>query len=99
MWSPKLLRACSLLDMGMGIFPVSFTDAWTICLEHELWRNHQVDITRFTQGIAINRTTCEVDQPGNERWDTDRKTNFEFIKSEAFRSAVREQARRVECQL
>lgn len=81
----------SLLDV-VKEFPVSFTDAWTLALEHVLWREYQINITQFLDEIVINRTTCEVDQPGHDRWHTDRKINFDFIKSDEFKQIVYDQA-------
>lgn len=102
-WSPALLKICT---PGSGTeypskfyqretFPVSFTDAWTLCLEYCLWHNHGINITRFLPDLFISRKTCEVDQPGNDRWTTDRKENFEFIKSEGFKNIVTWQAREI----
>lgn len=85
LWSPALIQA-------VEGFPVSFTDAWTLCLEYSLWHIYGINITKFLPGIMINRTTCEVDQPGNERWHTDRRINFDFIKSNEFKEIVEEQA-------
>lgn len=97
MWSPTLLRSAYVGKMMT--FPVSFTDAWTICLEHVLWVDHQINITKFLPELFINRKTCSVDEPGNERWNTDRKINFEYIKSAKFRGYVLAQAREIACQL
>lgn len=85
MWSRRLIDT-------VGFFPVSFTDAWTLALEYCLWQNHKINITKFMTEIYINRTTCAVDQPGNERWYTDRKWNFDYIKSNDFRELVADQA-------
>ncbi len=99
LWSPALLKAAAILDFGRMIFPVSFTDAWTICLEHVLWTDYGINITKFLPEIFINRVTCDVDQPGDPRWDTDRKSNFEYINSAKFRGQVIVQAREIACQL
>jgi hypothetical protein len=104
-WSFKLLSACGggvgnsdyfekQMSSGNLVFPVSFTDAWTLCLEWSLWHNHNLNITRFLPTKLIQRKTCEVDQPGNERWHI-RKTNFAFIKSREFVDLVYGQAKRI----
>ena len=92
-WSPALLKACRFTSDE--VFPVSFTDAWTLCLEYCLWHEHQINITRFLPDLFISRKTCEVDQPGNERWYTDRKDNFNYIKSDDFRIFVSHQAQAI----
>jgi len=94
MWSLALLRAA-----GSFPFPVSFTDAWTVCLEYVLWHDHQIDITKFLPGLIINRYTNEIDQQGGARWAGDRKTNFDYIQSSAFRRIVMNQAEEIACRL
>jgi hypothetical protein len=99
-WSKQLLDACGDICGGSGeVFPVSFTDAWTLCLEYVLWHQYEINITKFIPEIFINRKTCEVDQPSNERWSTDRKVNFDYIKSNPFRSIVGRQAKEIACRL
>lgn len=97
-WSPALLSAVSPFK-STNAFPISFTDAWTLCLEYVLWTDHQINITKFLPKVLINRTTCEIDQPGNERWHTDRRINFDKIKSKQFRKYVMDQANGVACQV
>lgn len=93
LWSIKLLnKAKEALNAEGLVFPVSFTDAWTVCLEHVLWTGYGINITRFMPNIFINRFTCEVDQPEDTRWNTDRKENFSFINSPKFRGQVSAQA-------
>ena len=102
-WSKKLIDICQMhrnlfTDVQWnfeGVFPVSFTDAWTLCLEYCLWHNYQINITRFLPELFISRKTCEVDQPGNDRWHTDRKNNFDYIKSEDFKLCVSYQAEQI----
>ena len=91
-WSPALIKA-------VKHFPVSFTDAWTLCLEYVLYHDHQINVTKFLPELFINRTTCEVDQPGDARWNGDRKTNFDYIKSSGFRRVVMNQAEEIACRL
>lgn len=88
MWSKKLIDV-------VGYFPVSFTDAWTVCLEHVLWNKYGLDLTQFVREIGIERKTCDVDQPGDPRWDGDRKTNFDYIKSDEFKQIVQQQAEKI----
>ena len=90
-WSRKLLEA------ACDLFPVSFTDAWTLCLEHALWHKYDLNLSRFMREPFISRITCEVDQPGNERWHTDRRKNFEYIQSPEFKLLVESQAGRIAC--
>lgn len=94
LWSRKLLDAVQI-RYDPEIFPVSFTDAWTLCLEYVLYQNHGVTLTKFLPDQYVERTLCSVDQIGNERWHTDRKVNFDYIKSSAFRYLVALQAERV----
>lgn len=94
-WSRGLLK--EFQDMG-DCFPISFTDAWTICLEWVLWNEYKQNITKFMPGVKISRVTCDVDQPGHPRWDTDRRWNFDYIKSNEYRKIIFAQSERVnEC--
>ena len=100
-WSTPLLVAAAMYGTirpsfdTLEVFPVSFTDAWTLCLEYALCHNEHINITKFMPNVFISRKTCEVDQPGNARWHTDRKNNFDYIKSPAFRNIVEKQAREI----
>jgi len=87
-WSKALIDA-------VKDFPLSFTDAWTLCVERVLWFKHDIRLTRFTDGLIINRYTSEVDQPENDRWNTDRKTNFDYMKTQEFRNIIEEQSQRI----
>lgn len=87
-WSTKLLEIT-------GGFPVSFTDAWTICLEYALLNIYGIDISYFTKKKFVNRMTCEIDQPNNYRWNNERKINFDYIKSSEFQVIVAHQAKEI----
>lgn len=91
LWSKGLIKQLSRLDLG--VFPVSFTDAWTVCLEYVLWNIYQIRLTAFLDKIYITRTTGPMDQDDNERWHTDRKVNFEYINSQEFIIKINHQAR------
>ena len=84
-WSKKLLD-------DVVSFPISFTDMWTLCLEKILWEHYNINITKFTGSLIINRRTCDIDEPSNNRWSTDRKENFEYIKSSEFKAIIMQQA-------
>lgn len=99
-WSPALLKACIIasdpniftaLESNL-IFPLSFTDAWTLCMEYILCHDEHINITKFLDKNYISRQTCEVDQSNNIRWSTDRKINFDYIKSTEFRTVIENQA-------
>lgn len=86
-WSKKLLYLCG------GLGHVSFTDAWTLCLEYYLFRNFNINRTLFTkQPIAYRKVHDEIDQPIGSRWWSDRAFNFTFIRSSFYKSLVEHQA-------
>lgn len=90
-WSRKLIFATTWLGGGL-----SFTDGWTLALEHLLWINHGIRITRFTDKQYIHRTVHPiVDTPKSPRWKGDRARNFEYIRSSYFRAIVENQAENV----
>lgn len=84
-WSKAVISAA-------GYFPISFTDAWTLTLEQILWRLHKENITYFMPTPFIQRTLCENDEQDNIRWNTDRKKNFEYIRSGDYYDMVESQA-------
>lgn len=89
-WSRKLLEICG------GLGHVSFTDAWTLCLQWFLFHNYGINRTRFTSEPLIHRRLHEdVDTEHSDRWHNDRKWNFEFIDSDFYRTMVKNQARNI----
>lgn len=90
-WSRELLFTTSWLGGGL-----SFTDGWTLALEYVLWHKYGLKITLFTDKLRIKRITHPgIDTSNNPRWNTDRKENFEYIKTKYFRDIVEHQARNV----
>lgn len=90
-WSRQLIFASTWLGGGL-----SFTDGWTLALEYCLWKNHQINITKFTDQQYIDRVVHPVvDTPKSPRWTGDRAKNFEYIRSSYFRSIIENQAENV----
>jgi hypothetical protein len=90
-WSRELIFTTTWLGGGL-----SFTDGWTIALEYALWKKHGINITEFTDELRIHRVTHpEIDTIVSPRWNTDRRVNFEYVKSSYFREIVEHQARNV----
>jgi len=87
-WSTKLIN-------DVETFPISFTDAWTLCIERVLWFKYDINITRFTDGIFVNRKTGSMDQEDHPRWNTDRKENFEYMKTELFKEIIESQCKNI----
>ena len=85
----------AIIDATGGFGPVSFTDAWTLALEHILWNQHHINRTIFMEEGLIQRTTGEMDQPSNIRWDTDRASNFDYINSEEFSSIMEKEVQSI----
>ena len=89
-WSRKLLEICG------GLGHVSFTDAWTLCLQWYLHHHHGINRTLFTDQPLIHRRLHEaVDSDQSERWHSDRKWNFDFIANDFYRTMVKNQARNI----
>ena len=89
-WSRKLLEICG------GLGHVSFTDVWTLAIQWYLYQNHGLNRTRFLDQPQVYRVLHdEVDTREADRWDTDRRTNFDFIASDFYRTMVQNQARNV----
>ena len=89
-WSRKLLEICG------GLGHVSFTDAWTLVIQWYLYQNHGLNRTRFLEQPLVYRVLdAGVDSPEADRWDTDRRINFDFIASDFYRTMVQNQARNV----
>lgn len=86
-WSRKLLDICG------GLGHVSFTDAWTLCLEYFLFHRYGINRTLFTeQPIAYRKLYEGIDQPISTRWWSDRAYNFAFIRSSFYKTLVEYQA-------
>jgi hypothetical protein len=89
-WSRKLLEICG------GLGHVSFTDAWSLVIQWYLYADHGLNRTRFLDQPQVYRVLHdEVDTRESDRWDTDRRINFEFIASDFYRTMVQNQARNV----
>lgn len=86
-WSRELLDISIWLGAGL-----SFTDGWTIALEYVLWQTFKTRITEFTDKCYIKRVLGENDYQNSLRWNTDRKINFEYVKSDYFKNMVTRQA-------
>lgn len=87
-WSRALVFASTWLGAGL-----SFTDGWTLALEYELWKNHGISITQFTDKQYIHRKVHPVvDTAQGARWNNDRLTNFDYMRSSYFRELVTNQA-------
>lgn len=79
MWSAELIKL--LNSFGT----VSFTDAWTLVFQNYLFAKYKVNITYFTNKEIIYRNLLdEIDGKKSKRWSSDRKFNFNFIKSDKF---------------
>jgi len=87
-WSRKMLEICG------GLGHVSFTDAWSLVIQWYLYEDHGLNRTRFLKQPQVYRVLHdEVDTREADRWDTDRRTNFEFIAGDFYRTMVQNQAR------
>ncbi len=59
-------------------------------------QDHGLNRTRFLDQPQVYRVLHdEVDTRESDRWDTDRRINFEFIASDFYRTMVQNQARNV----
>lgn len=83
-WSKKLLIICG----GLGF--TTFTDTWTTYIEHTLFHNYGIKRTAFIDGPIISRKMC--DRIEQARWNTDRKYNHEFMRSNLYKTLVYQQA-------
>jgi len=89
-WSRRLLEICG------GLGHVSFTDAWSLVIQWYLFHDHGLNRTRFLNQPQIYRVLHdEVDTREADRWDTDRRINFDFIAGDFYRTMVKNQARNV----
>lgn len=87
-WSKSLINICG------GFGQVSFTDAWTLALEHYLHHYFEINRTIFLQEPVIYRRTLdEIDQPGGERWWAARADNFALMRTAEYRETVKKQAK------
>lgn len=85
-----------LLEITGGLGHVSFTDAWTFLLQYYLHHNHKLDITsHFTGDGMFERKSCFMDSSSHERWHTDRKSNFDFMKTNFYKTIVMNQANNI----
>ena len=89
-WSRKLLEICG------GLGHVSFTDVWTVFLQWYLYHDFGINRTRFLKEPQIHRVLHDaVDTRQADRWDSDRRINFEFIAGDFYRNMVKKQARNI----
>lgn len=88
-WGRKLIEICG------GLGHISFTDAWTIALEHFLYNQHSINRTVFLPKMICGRITSEIDTQSNIRWTTDRQWNFDFMKTDFYRTMVKNQANNI----
>jgi phenolic acid decarboxylase len=89
-WSRKLLEICG------GLGHVSFTDVWTVFLQWFLYHDFGINRTRFLKEPQIHRVLHDaVDTRQADRWESDRRINFEFIAGQFYRNMVKKQARNV----
>lgn len=90
LWSRKLLDICG------GFGHVSFTDAWTLCLEYFLCHKCGINRTIFLDQPVVRRSTRDdVDEPLSSRWWTDRAENFAFMRGRFYKTMVEQQARNI----
>jgi hypothetical protein len=86
-WGREVVNICD------GFGPISFTDAWTLVLEHLLWNRHGIKRTVFLEEEFITRKVVpEIDCEEAPRWNTDRAYNFNYIKSPEFMAVMEKQA-------
>lgn len=93
-WSKGLLKICG------GFGHVSFTDAWTLVLEHLLF--HRFGIIRtifFEKPIITRRINYVVDTAVALRWQTERAENFAFMKRPFYKTLVEQQALNIYCNI
>jgi hypothetical protein len=85
LWSRKLIftTGCNWI--------VSFTDAWTLCLERML-QNRGIDITYYMPKMFHRHINPETDWKGTDRWETVRKDNFNIIGGSYFTELINSQA-------
>ena len=94
LWSRKLLDICG------GLGHLSFTDAWTLCLEYYLFHRCGLNRTIFLEQPIIYRTLNEtIDQQIASRWWTDRANNFVFARSRFYKTLVEQQALNIYCNI
>lgn len=77
----------------IGFGPISFTDVWTLVLQYYLWHDHKVNRSLFLPGqTTYRKVNPKIDQQGAPRWNTDRKWNFDYIASQAFKDEIKREA-------
>ncbi|NOZ52373.1 MAG: hypothetical protein GXP08_04390 [Gammaproteobacteria bacterium] len=86
-WSRRWLEICG------GLGHVSFTDAWTLCLQWYLYHLYGVNRTQFLDEPVIHRVlNAMIDTSSAQRWHTERASNFDFMQSEHYHVMVMNQA-------
>ncbi len=94
LWSRRLLNVCG------GFGHLSFTDAWTLCLEYFLFHRFGINRTIFLEQPIVHRKTKEkVDQQIALRWWTDRADNFAFARSGFYKTLIEQQALNIYCNI
>lgn len=87
LWSRRLLEICG------GLGHVSFTDAWTVCLEYYLHHRCGLNRTLFLKERLVTRRAKEgVDGSIALRWWTQRTDNFAFMRTNFYKNLVEQQA-------
>lgn len=81
-WSRRLLELC-----GRWI-PVSFTDAWTIAIEYNLWHKYKINRSLFLPSLLVNRTWNPItDGYGTYHCEV-REKNFSWMKTNEYLGIV-----------
>ncbi len=94
LWSKKLLDICG------GLGHVSFTDAWTLCLEHHLFHKFGMNRSIFLESpIIYRKLNRKIDQRCALRWGTDRANNFALMRSSFYKDLVEQQALNIYCNI
>jgi hypothetical protein len=89
-WGRKLIDTCKSFG------PLSFTDAWTLALEHNLWHKHKIRRTVFLKSEIIYRhLLASVDLPDTARWYGDRAYNFALVRTPEFSDYIGREAERI----
>lgn len=86
-WGVNLMKICG------NKFYVSFTDAWTISVEHKLWNKYGINRTQFLSSFLAERHYNHVtDGPGSAHFDVDRVKNFEWMSTSGYLDIIDDQA-------
>src|SRR3990167_11525859 len=93
-WSKRLLDMCN------GFSFAHFSDASTIALEHVLYHQFGVTITKFLPEPYTHRHLNDrLDQKCGKRWWTDRAWVFEIMKEPYYRHILSERASNIHLRL